>query len=66
MLELVQKGYKLQLACKLPAFVYRRLWQTIEIYKNSGHPNATVPSLHYGNDYIKRKLEEWKEQKYKP
>ena len=51
---------------KITALIYSRLRLTIEIYENSGQPIATVPCLHLGNIYIKRKLGEWRAQKYNP
>ena len=44
--------------------MYRHIGRNIAIYENSGQPIATVPCLHQGNTYIKRKLEEWRALKY--
>ena len=65
-LDLVQIRYKPLRAYKLTAFIYWRMGPTIEIIEISVHPIATLPCLHLGNIYIKRKLEQCRTQKYKP
>ena len=62
----VQKSHKPVRAGKITSFIGSRIWATMEIYVNSVHPIATVPCLHQSNLHIKRKLWEWRVQKYNP
>ena len=48
---------------KLPRVMGGSIGSREEICKNSGIPNPMVPRLHQCNDYIKRKLREWRVQK---
>ena len=65
-LDLVQIRYQLLQACKLTAFIYRCIGPTIEIMEILRRHIATVPCLHQGNIYIKRKIEGLRTQKYNP
>ena len=46
--------------CKLPGFMQCRIGRSMKISGNSGLPFPTVPCLHQGNNYIKKKLREWR------
>ena len=49
---------------KLPRVMGGSIGSTEEICENSGLPNPMVPLLHQSNGYIKRKLREWRVQKF--
>ena len=53
----MQKAHFPVWGCKLPGFKQRRIGPNTEIWGNSGLPFPTVPCLHQGNNYIKRKRE---------
>ena len=65
-LGLVQEAYLPEGAIKLAGFMQRRIRPIIEICGNSGLYIVAVPFLHQSNSYIKRKLQGWRTQKYKP
>ena len=52
----LQKAHSPLRASKLPGFVYRRIWSTMETWENCGLPISKVPRLHHSNVYMKRKL----------
>ena len=53
-------------ARKLLTFMQCGKGQTVQIYGNSGLPFTMVPCLHQSNLYTKRKLREWRTQKFNP
>ena len=55
----VQEAHFPVWGCKLPGFMQRRIGRNMEIGGNSRLPFSTVPCLHQGNNYIKRKLRQW-------
>ena len=52
----VQKAHKPVRAWKVTGFMRRRIWETMEIYVNSGLPTTKAPCFHRSNVRIKRKL----------
>ena len=48
-LWLVQKGYKLLLGFKSPAFIYRHIGPTMQVSETSELPIAMIPCLHRAN-----------------
>ena len=48
---------------QLPRVMGGSIGSREKIYETSGLPNPMVPRLHQCNDYIKRKLREWRVQK---
>ena len=51
---------------KLRTFMQRGIVPTVQIYGNSGLPFAMVSCFHQSNLYTKRKLREWRTQKFNP
>ena len=58
----VQQAHFPVRGCKLPGFMERRIGPNMEIWGNLGLPFTTVLCLHQGNNYIKRRLREWRAQ----
>ena len=65
-LDSVQKAHFAVRACKMPVFMQRRIWPTLQISRNSGLLLTMVPLLHQCILYIKRKLPECRTQKCNP
>ena len=59
----VQNSYLAMWYRKLPRFMGGSTWPRLEICETAGLLIPMVPRLHQSNDYIKRKLREWRAQK---
>ena len=66
MIASVQKAHIAVRSVKLPVFMQRRIEPTVRICGNTVLPIAKVPCLHQSNIHIKRKLWEWRAQKWNP